>query len=85
MSFLFVLVCCVRQTKRPAKLFANVTVFALSYASIGRQLFSAADKLKLGAVSCKLFSFIVLLTFVRSSAKFRLLLKFSRCFCVDVS
>lgn len=45
---LFVLVSSVRQTKHPARLFANVTVFALSYASIGRQLFSAADKLKLG-------------------------------------
>lgn len=43
----FALVCGVRQTKRPARLFANVTVFALSYASIGRQLFSSADKLRL--------------------------------------
>lgn len=82
---LFALVCSVRQTKRPAKLFANVIVFALSYASIGPQLFSAADKLKLGAVSCKLFSFIVVLTFARSSVKMRLPLKFSRWFCADMS
>lgn len=34
-------------------------VFAVSEASIGRKLFSAADELKLGTVSCKLFSYSV--------------------------
>lgn len=40
-------------------LLVNVTAFALSYSSIGRQLFFAADKLKLGLVSSKLLSSIV--------------------------
>lgn len=37
----------------------NVTAFAVSYASIGRQLFSAAEKLRLTTALTKLLSWIV--------------------------
>lgn len=58
-ALVFALVFSARQTKHLVWLFANVTVFALSYASTGRQLFSAADKLKLRTVSSKLFGKII--------------------------
>lgn len=78
----FALVFSARQTKHPVWLFANVLVFALSYVSTGRQLFSAADNLKLRAVNSKLFSLIISnknINHCQLITSFDFFLKFSVC------